>query len=118
MPPKNNPLNLNALQLKTLTLLQELARLGGRPAPDSPEGHVLVEQPDRRVERLAASQFQALRAVDGEADVVPLARQQRLEDLPHHLLVVDDENLSPGSRHCRLSCRASARAGARRFRAR
>jgi hypothetical protein len=26
MPPKHNPLNLNALQLKTLTLLQELAR--------------------------------------------------------------------------------------------
>jgi hypothetical protein len=42
MPPKKNPLGLNALQLKTLTLLQELARLDGRPAPDSPEGHVLV----------------------------------------------------------------------------
>jgi hypothetical protein len=42
MPSKKNPLNLNALQLKTLTLLQELARLGGRPAPDQPEGHVLV----------------------------------------------------------------------------
>jgi hypothetical protein len=26
MPPKKNPLNLNALQLKTLTLFQELAR--------------------------------------------------------------------------------------------
>lgn len=26
MPPKSNPLNLNMLQLKTLTLLQELAR--------------------------------------------------------------------------------------------
>ena len=43
MAPKNNPLNLNALQLKTLALLQELARLGGRQAPDSPAGHVLVE---------------------------------------------------------------------------
>lgn len=42
MPPKNNPLNLNALQLKTLTLLQELARLDGRAAPDAPEGHILV----------------------------------------------------------------------------
>jgi hypothetical protein len=42
MPTKKNPLGLNALQLKTLTLLQELARLGGRPAPDSPAGHVLV----------------------------------------------------------------------------
>ena len=27
MPPKKNPLNLNALQLKTLTLMQELARV-------------------------------------------------------------------------------------------
>jgi len=27
MPPKKNPLNLNPLQLKTLTLLQALARL-------------------------------------------------------------------------------------------
>jgi hypothetical protein len=34
MPPKKNPLNLNALQLKTLVLLQELARLDGR--------HILV----------------------------------------------------------------------------
>lgn len=42
MPAKKNPLNLNALQLKTLVLLQELARLDGRPAPDSPEGHILV----------------------------------------------------------------------------
>jgi len=42
MAPKKNPLNLNALQLKTLTLLQELARLNGRPAPDAPEGHILV----------------------------------------------------------------------------
>jgi hypothetical protein len=39
MPPKRNPLNLNPLQLKTLTLLQALARLPehGRPGeePDS-----------------------------------------------------------------------------------
>ena len=42
MASKKNPLNLNALQLKTLMLLQELARLDGRPAPDSPEGHILV----------------------------------------------------------------------------
>jgi hypothetical protein len=43
MPPKRNPLNLNPLQLKTLTLLQELARLDGQPAPGAPEGHILVE---------------------------------------------------------------------------
>jgi hypothetical protein len=29
MPPKKNPLNLNALQLKTLTLMQYLASLQG-----------------------------------------------------------------------------------------
>lgn len=37
MPPKRNPLNLNPLQLRTLTLLQVLARLPdhGRPEGDS-----------------------------------------------------------------------------------
>ena len=28
----------------------------------------------------------------GEAHVVPLARQERLEDLPHDFFVVDDQN--------------------------
>src|SRR3954453_16613166 len=37
MAPKRNPLNLNALQLKTLTLLQELARLAGKPAAEGDE---------------------------------------------------------------------------------
>jgi hypothetical protein len=42
MPPKKNPLNLNALQLKTLTLLQALAALPdhGQKADDT--GAVLV----------------------------------------------------------------------------
>ena len=35
MPPKRNPLNLNPLQLRTLTLLQALARL---PDHSRPEG--------------------------------------------------------------------------------
>jgi hypothetical protein len=36
MPPRHNPLGLNPLQLKTLTLLQELARLPdyAKPGPD------------------------------------------------------------------------------------
>lgn len=34
MPGKKNPLNLNPLQLKTLTLFQELARWSGPPAAD------------------------------------------------------------------------------------
>lgn len=45
MPPKRNPLGLNPLQLKTLTLLQELARL-----PDysrrADEAGVVVRPPD------------------------------------------------------------------------
>jgi hypothetical protein len=43
MPPRKNPLNLNPLQLKTLTLLQELARLVGAPAPNL-EGAFLINQ--------------------------------------------------------------------------
>ena len=47
MPPKRNPLNLNPLQLKTLTLLQELARLGGKPAgDDEPGGIAITELPN------------------------------------------------------------------------
>ena len=46
MPPKRNPLNLNALQLKTLTLLQELARIAGQPAPaGEPDGVALTQLP-------------------------------------------------------------------------
>src|SRR4051794_24850721 len=37
MAPKRNPLNLNPLQLKTLTLLQELARIAGKPAAEDAE---------------------------------------------------------------------------------
>ena len=42
MPKKQNPLNLNPLQLKTLTLLQELARHPGHGAPSSEPGEVIV----------------------------------------------------------------------------
>lgn len=45
MPPKRNPLNLNPLQLKTLTLLQELARIGGKPAEDEAGGVAITELP-------------------------------------------------------------------------
>src|ERR1041385_8755991 len=46
MAPKRNPLNLNPLQLKTLTLLQELARIGGKPPPeDEPGGLTITELP-------------------------------------------------------------------------
>src|SRR5438128_948899 len=47
MLAKRNPLNLNPLQLKTLTLLQELARIAGKPvAEDSSGGVAITELPD------------------------------------------------------------------------
>jgi len=42
MPPKRNPLNLNPLQLKTLTLLQELARSPGHAQTGEEAGTILV----------------------------------------------------------------------------
>src|ERR1700692_1246977 len=47
MPAKRNPLNLNQLQLKTLTLLQELARIAGTPAAEGDSGgRAITELPD------------------------------------------------------------------------
>src|SRR5712691_11900870 len=45
MPTKKNPLSLNALQLKTLTLLQELARLGEYSRPGEEPGSIAVRPP-------------------------------------------------------------------------
>jgi hypothetical protein len=45
MPPKRNPLNLNPLQLKTLTLLQELARLPGHGQPAGDGGIIVTNLP-------------------------------------------------------------------------
>jgi hypothetical protein len=42
VPPRTNPLRLNALQLKTLALLQELARLPDHGRPAEEPGAVLV----------------------------------------------------------------------------
>lgn len=42
MPPKNNPLNLNALQLRTLTLLQELARHPETSTRNEETGEILI----------------------------------------------------------------------------
>ena len=44
MPPKRNPLNLNPLQLKTLTLLQELGRIAGQPATEDDAGGVTITE--------------------------------------------------------------------------
>ena len=43
MPPKQNPLKLNPLQLRTLTLMQALARLPGAGAR-LPSGEVRIAQ--------------------------------------------------------------------------
>jgi hypothetical protein len=48
MPQKRNPLSLNPLQLKTLALLQELARIAGKPAAaegDEPGSVAITEFP-------------------------------------------------------------------------
>ena len=42
MPPRKNPLNLNALQLRTLTLLQELARLPDYSRPGDEPGSARI----------------------------------------------------------------------------
>jgi hypothetical protein len=42
MPTKKNPLNLNALQLKTLTLFQELAKMDGYAKPADEPGHIMI----------------------------------------------------------------------------
>jgi hypothetical protein len=44
MASKKNPLNLNALQLKTLTLFQALCELEGYASPAEEEGHVLINR--------------------------------------------------------------------------
>jgi hypothetical protein len=46
MPPKRNPLQLNALQLRTLTLLQELARLIDYSQPGEEPGSIVVRAPE------------------------------------------------------------------------
>jgi hypothetical protein len=46
MPPKRNPLNLNPLQLRTLTLLQALAKLPEFSRPGEEAGSVVVRPPN------------------------------------------------------------------------
>ena len=42
MPPKNNPLRLNALQLRTLTILQHLARSPETSTANQDTGEVMI----------------------------------------------------------------------------
>jgi hypothetical protein len=46
MPSKKNPLNLNALQLKTLTLLQALALMPDYSRAGEESGNIVVQPPD------------------------------------------------------------------------
>jgi LmbE family N-acetylglucosaminyl deacetylase len=46
MPPKKNPLSLNPLQLKTLTLLQALAKIPEYSQPAEEASSVVVRPPD------------------------------------------------------------------------
>jgi hypothetical protein len=43
--PKKNPLNLNPLQLRTLTLFQALTRVAGQAQPADEDGALLVAVP-------------------------------------------------------------------------
>lgn len=45
MQPRKNPLHLNALQLKTLTLLQELAQLPEYSQASEEAGNIIVRPP-------------------------------------------------------------------------
>ena len=72
-------------------------------------GHHDVD--DRRVERQRARQLEPFGAGRGQAHVVALARQQRLENLAHDLFVVDDEDrcrCGSGHVHDLRSCAARA----------
>ena len=42
MPPKSNPLGLNALQLRTLTILQQLARFPESSTRNEQTGEVMI----------------------------------------------------------------------------
>lgn len=44
MPPRKNPLNLNALQLKTLTLMQEVARYPEMATTNPDNGEVFLSR--------------------------------------------------------------------------
>ncbi len=46
MPARRNPLNLNSLQLKTLTLLQELAQLPEYSQASAEAGNIVVRPPE------------------------------------------------------------------------
>ena len=69
MPPKSNPLNLNPLQLKTLTLLQALAQLDQHIVQRETDGSVLIAG----IPQPHGDHFHLGDAVVGRADATGLA---------------------------------------------
>ena len=69
MPPKFNPLNLNPLQLKTLTLLQALAQLDSHIVQREADGSVMVAG----IPQPHGDHFHLGNAVVGRADATGLA---------------------------------------------
>lgn len=70
MPAKKNPLKLNPLQLKTLTLLQELARDGNRARMEDDGGVTILHLPQPH-----GDHFHVGRAVVSSADATGLKNE-------------------------------------------
>jgi hypothetical protein len=68
MTARKNPLNLNALQLRTLTILQELARSPAHAAPAEEPGAVIV----RDLPQPHGDHFHVGEAVAASADATGL----------------------------------------------
>ena len=62
---------------------------------------------DDRVERQRAGEVEPFAAVRGQPDAVALADEQRLENLAHDFLVVDDEDGSIAAHECSSRQRAA-----------
>ncbi len=71
MPPKHNPLKLNPLQLKTLTLFQELARYPELSTPNPETGEVFLSQ----IPHPHGNHFHIGRKVVSSSDATGLANQ-------------------------------------------
>jgi hypothetical protein len=69
MTSKKNPLNLNALQLKTLTLLQELARSPDHATPADEPGAIII----RNLPQPHGDHFHVGEAVASTGDATGLA---------------------------------------------
>ena len=71
MPPKKNPLNLNPLQLKTLTLFQELARYPELATVNAETGEAFLSQ----IPHPHGDHFHIGRKVVSSRDATGLANQ-------------------------------------------